>query len=41
MLNINKYKIALKEAMIKDYLELHDEISNLYLQKDMLKFWQS
>jgi len=35
-----KYKMALKQAMINYKLELDDEISNLYLRKDMDKFWQ-
>ena len=35
-----KYKIALKQAMINNQIELDDEISNLYLRKDMDKIWQ-
>ena len=35
-----KYKIALKQAMVNEYVEFDDEISNLYLRKDMNTFWR-
>jgi len=35
-----KYKIALRKAMMDECMELDDEISNLYLQKDINKFWR-
>ena len=35
-----KYKIALRQAMNYERMDLDDEISNLYLRKDMNKFWQ-
>jgi len=35
-----KYKIALRQAMNDECMELDDELSNLYLRKDMNKFWQ-
>lgn len=35
-----RYKLALKHAMVNNQIELDDEISSLYLRKDMDKFWQ-
>ena len=35
-----KYKIALQQAMHNEGMELDDELSNLYLHKDVNKFWQ-
>lgn len=35
-----KYKRALKQAMLREDQDLDDEISNLYMQKDMNQFWQ-
>jgi len=35
-----KYKRALKEAMLRDDQDIDDEISILYMQKDINQFWQ-
>jgi len=35
-----KYKTALRQAMNDKHMELDDELSNLYLRKDMNRFWQ-
>jgi len=34
-----KYKLALRQAMRQEELQIDDEISNLYLKKDVNKFW--
>ena len=34
-----KYKLALRQAMRQEELQLDDEISQLYLKKDLNKFW--
>jgi len=33
-----KYKTALRQAMNEEHMELDDELSNLYLRKDMNRF---
>ena len=35
-----KYKTALRQAINDEHMELDDELSNLYLRKDMNRFWQ-
>jgi len=35
-----KYKLAMKQAVLNDSIEFDDEISNLYLHKDMNNFWR-
>ena len=35
-----KYKTALKYAMVNEQVQLEDELFNLYIRKDMTRFWR-